>query len=59
MQQVKTVRKQPVKLNAQQAPLCQEGAVLLDDREVMGDPFRIGNHHGFAQQCTAFGTGRM
>ena len=53
--EIEIVGKQPVKLNTQQPAFCKQCPVLLDDRKEMGNQLRVGDHHGLAQQCAAFG----
>ena len=52
---IQIVPEQFVKLNPQKPSLCQQGAMLLNNREQMRNPVRIRNHHGLSEQSAALG----
>ena len=53
---VKAVGKERAKLDAQQTPLGQQCAVLLDEGEEMGQSLRAGSHHRLTKEGADLGT---
>ena len=57
--EVEAIGHQGVELDAQQATLCQQGPVLLDDGEEMGRGIVMGKNDGFATIGTTLGAAQV